>query len=109
MKIISQRLVEARKDLGMSQQDVADKLGLSQVGYGDFERGRTLPSIDYLMEVARILQKPVTYFLGIDGDLPPDEGELLAIYRSIPRSEAREIAVDVLRQLAQGINQRVEK
>lgn len=82
MQIISQRLISAREENGLSQREMAESLGLSHVGYGAFERGRTLPSIDYLMEIARITHKPITYFLGIDNDrLSTDEAELLELYR----------------------------
>jgi transcriptional regulator with XRE-family HTH domain len=38
------RLRALREDLGLSQREVAERLGLSDVGYGHFERGRRLPS-----------------------------------------------------------------
>jgi transcriptional regulator with XRE-family HTH domain len=38
------RLRTLREDLGLSQREVADRLGLSDVGYGHFERGRRIPS-----------------------------------------------------------------
>ena len=40
------------------------KLGLTQVGYSGMERGRTLIGVDVLLDVCRILGRPVTYFLG---------------------------------------------
>lgn len=90
MNTISRKLIEARKEIGLSQKDIADRLGMTPVGYGDFERGRTLPSIDYLMAIARITGKPVTYFLGIDNDrLTSDEAELLELYRALPEDYRR--------------------
>lgn len=38
------RLRALREELGLSQREVAERLGLSDVGYGHFERGRRLPS-----------------------------------------------------------------
>ena len=62
-KEIGHKLREARKASGHTQKEVADLLGLSYVAYGAFERGRTLISLEYLLQLPRILGKPVTYFL----------------------------------------------
>ncbi len=37
---LGERLRALREDVGLSQKEVADKLGMTEVGYGHFERGR---------------------------------------------------------------------
>lgn len=62
-KEIGHKLKQARQEAGYTQDEMADLLGLSQVGYSAFERGRTLISIEYLLQLPRILDRPITYFL----------------------------------------------
>ena len=60
---IGRRLKQARKECDLTQDEVAERLGLTSVGYGSFERGTNLIALNYLIEVSRILDKPLTYFL----------------------------------------------
>jgi len=63
-RVVGARLRQARVEAGLTQQALADELGLSQVGYGGMERGRTLIGVDVLLEVCRVLGRSVTYFVG---------------------------------------------
>jgi transcriptional regulator with XRE-family HTH domain len=62
-KQIGARMTAAREEAGLSRADVGAALGLSERGYGHLEAGRHLLSIEYLLQLPRILGKPVTYFL----------------------------------------------
>ncbi len=97
---IGKRIQSARKEAGLSQQEVADQMKLSDVGYGMFERGARQISIEYLVDLSRILSKPVTYFLGIPSDLTPDEEEALHLYRSIGSKGLKGVAIASLKSLA---------
>lgn len=61
---IADRLKEARKEKRFSQEDMGRLLKLSHVSYGAYERGEALPSINTLMELSTVLEKPLFYFLG---------------------------------------------
>ena len=56
-------MTAAREEAGLSRADVGAALGLSERGYGHLEAGRHLLSIEYLLQLPRILGKSVTYFL----------------------------------------------
>lgn len=89
MPIVRRRLKEARQDAGLSQEEVAKKLGLgSHAAYGHYERGEADPDLTNFVKLSKILGKPVTWLLGIeDGhDLSPDEKELLETYRGLSRT-----------------------
>lgn len=60
---IGRRLKQARKEYDLTQGEVAEKLDLTSVAYGSFERGTNLIALNYLIEVSRVLNKPITYFL----------------------------------------------
>jgi transcriptional regulator with XRE-family HTH domain len=54
-KEIGHALQKARIALGLSQADVADKLGVSRAAVGQWERGDTAPSTGRLLAVCRLL------------------------------------------------------
>jgi len=58
-----EKLRIAREEKGMSQEELAGRLGLSKVGYGALERGKNLIGLQYLIMLTFILGKPVTFFL----------------------------------------------
>ena len=64
-KQIGRRIAEAREQAGLSRDEVGKQLGLSERGYGHIEAGRSLITLDHLIQLPRILGKPVTYFLPI--------------------------------------------
>jgi len=47
--------VEYRKIRGISQQEIASKLGMTQVNYSRFETGKTSLTVERLVKIARIL------------------------------------------------------
>jgi transcriptional regulator with XRE-family HTH domain len=60
---IGEKLKAAREAKRMSQEELANRLGLSKVGYGALERGKNLIGLQHLISLTFILEKPVTYFL----------------------------------------------
>lgn len=60
----SERLKKLRKDAGLTQVDVADKLGISQPAYASWERGVKRPTQDNLVKIAQVLNVTVDYLVG---------------------------------------------
>ncbi len=57
------RMKEARKLNKMSQQELADILGISVNSIANYERGTSFPKEDYLYKIINILDWiPITYF-----------------------------------------------
>lgn len=96
---VAKRIRDARESAGLSQEELGNKIGMSKVGYGHYERGTHLPNIWQLFQLSRILSRPVEWFLGLATDLTDDEGQLLAIYRAAPTAEARATALRLVRSL----------
>ena len=70
MTTFAERLKELRKEKHLTQQELADKVGISRVGYGYWEKGSREPSLDKLVELARELDSTVGYLLGTsDGNI----------------------------------------
>ena len=57
------RIQALRKQQGLSQEELADRLGLSRQAIGKWESGSSMPSIDNLIELSSILQTSVDYLL----------------------------------------------
>ena len=57
-------LKEIRLRRGMSQGDIANKLGCSPNVYSRYERGERQPSIDVLINLSNILGVTVDYLIG---------------------------------------------
>lgn len=60
----SERLKDLRKQAGLTQVDVAGKLGISQQAYASWERGTKKPTQENLVKIAQILNVSVDYLVG---------------------------------------------
>ncbi|WAC11858.1 helix-turn-helix domain-containing protein [Dyadobacter pollutisoli] len=63
---LSEKIRQIRLQKGLSQENMADMLGLSTTAYGDMERGRTELSVSRLENVAKLLDVPLHELLGFD-------------------------------------------
>ena len=60
----SERLKELRRQVGLTQVEVAEKLGISQPAYASWERGVKKPTQENLVKIAQILNVSVDYLVG---------------------------------------------
>lgn len=54
-KVFCENLKYIRKDMGLTQKEVAEKLGVVESCYANWEQGRTEPSISMLRNLSIIL------------------------------------------------------
>ena len=102
MKIEEQlgiRIRDRRDELGWTQRELAEKLGISPTHMGAIERGERNPSIGLLLEMAQLFRTT------LDSLIFDDEwGNDIAAYASIVRDQSqarRQIALDLLRLIFQ--------
>jgi transcriptional regulator with XRE-family HTH domain len=62
-KLIGNRIRQARKEAKFSQLDVSKKLFKSRSGISEIETGRTRLDIETIAEFAKVLNKPIIFFL----------------------------------------------
>lgn len=74
---IGQRIAQARKEAGMTQEDVADVATFSRRSLQDYESGATLP-YKHLREISALLGRPVGWFLRGDEEPPAPDPDHLA-------------------------------
>ncbi len=91
-KQIGKRIRAARERLGLTQEDVAQALGLTPEGFGAFERGDRRIGIEYLLKLVEILQQPVNYFLNTPppNDLSADERDFVLRLRLVDNQGIRD-------------------
>lgn len=63
---LSERIRQLRQQKGLSQENMADELGLSTSAYGDIERSRTEPPLSRLEAIATLLEVPLPTLLGLE-------------------------------------------
>ena len=60
----SERIKYLRRQAGLTQVDVAEKLGISQPAYASWERGIKKPTQENLVKIAQVLNVSVDYLVG---------------------------------------------
>lgn len=66
MKNFSLRLKETLKTNGMSQQELAKKINMSQSVVNNYCTGKREPTLDVLVSICKALNESADYLLGID-------------------------------------------
>lgn len=55
-RVLGKKIQKARKISGMTQEELADKVGVSRAYMGYIEQGRNAPSLEVLNKIARVLR-----------------------------------------------------
>ncbi|MBQ5326624.1 MAG: helix-turn-helix transcriptional regulator [Oscillospiraceae bacterium] len=63
MNSISQNIKAYRKQISLTQQQLADRLGVTHQTVSNWESGRSMPSIDKLNEISEKLNIDINYLL----------------------------------------------
>ncbi|MBR8673105.1 helix-turn-helix domain-containing protein [Lactococcus lactis] len=66
MTKFSTRLKELRKKKGLTQKELAEKIGIQQGGYTNWETGKREPKLETVVQLAKILEATTDYLLGFD-------------------------------------------
>ena len=120
---VGSRMRQRRKMLNVSQEKLADALGLTFQQVQKYERGFNRISASKLFDAANFLQAPITYFFeGLEGREQPGNGgqivepatppyvygfladqdgaELAQAFVKIQRRRRRKVLVELARELA---------
>ncbi len=63
-KIICKRIKKYRNEKGLTQEDLAEKVGVSRVYIGYVEQGRNTPSLEVLEKIAKALKVSLPDLVG---------------------------------------------
>ena len=85
---IGQIIRKYRKSKNMTQEEMAERLGVTAPAVNKWERGNSLPDITLLAPIARLLGISLDTLLTFQGDLTDREvNELIAVLNGILRDE----------------------
>ena len=79
------RMKSRRRELKLSQGEVAAAIGLSPSFYGNIERGKRIPSVDTLVSIANVLGVGMDFLLAdsvkaVESQHSPEEVKVLVRY-----------------------------
>lgn len=103
-RYIRERVVQARKEKGITQEELARLTHRSRSAIANLEIGKTEINAVDLMGIAFVLEKPVRYFypqyVPTEDDLSNKEWELIHHFRRIQNEAVEELAIKQVKQLA---------
>lgn len=59
---IGKRIVQRRREVGLSGESLAEQIGVSQQQFSRYERGVTKINVSHLVNIAVILNTPISWF-----------------------------------------------
>ena len=62
-KKLGKKIKVTRVELDLNQTDLAKKIGAKQKSISRYENGLSMPSIETLMKISRVLKRSASYFL----------------------------------------------
>jgi transcriptional regulator with XRE-family HTH domain len=98
-----------RKELGLSQEQLSEKVGVSYQQIQRYENGSSMLNVENVQRVAKALDIPITLFfsssdsalVGESVQFPsPDEKTLLRYYRGLDSETDKRLAIRVIRRFA---------
>lgn len=87
-------LMNARKSMKKTQQEVADYLGISRQAYSNYESGKREPDFETLLKLGEYFDCSLDYLLGTKNDPVQKEGVTdedikFALFDGIPVTDAQ--------------------
>jgi DNA-binding XRE family transcriptional regulator len=61
-KVLGKKIQKRRKEVGLTQEDLGYKVGISRAYMGYIEQGRYAPSLEVLEKIAKALKTPIGDF-----------------------------------------------
>lgn len=89
-----QNLINARKEMHKTQQEIADYLGISRQAYSNYEAGKREPDFETLLKLGEYFDCSVDYLLGTKND-PAQNGRVtdddikFALFDGAPVTDAQ--------------------
>jgi len=109
---IGQIIREARRASGLSQMQLAEKVGLSYQQIQKYEKGKSEITVKRLYQIAEALEIPVDKFLhgknliisespSFYGKLSPEEETLISLYRKIKSAKIKNMIIAAVKAISE--------
>ena len=110
---MKEQLQQLRKSRGLTQDDLAEILGISLSSYQKYERDAISPSYETLCKIADFYHVTTDYLLGREPatdpfdmlQLPEDQKSVMERFASFP-GDVRAIILDAIKELAEAAKKR---
>lgn len=110
---MKKQLQQLRKSRGLTQDDLAEILGISLSSYQKYERDAISPSYETLCKIADFYHVTTDYLLGREPatdpfdmlQLPEDQKSVMERFASFP-DDVRAIILDAIKELAEAAKKR---
>lgn len=105
--ILSEKIIQLRKQMGWSQEDLADQLGISRQSVSKWEVGAAIPDLDKILKMGELFSVSTDYLLKDDMEIVEYSGQSLNCdertvsaeeadsYLSVVASDAKRLALAV--------------
>lgn len=90
MTSFTNRLVQLRKIRGLTQQQIADEIGVNRGSYSNWEKGKREPNFETLLKLASILNTTTDFLLGKSNINFGNNSEVYEEYKKLLSENKRE-------------------
>ena len=66
VSVLSANILELRQELGISQQELAKRVGVSQKAVDFWEKGINEPKASYIISLAKVFNVSADFLLGLE-------------------------------------------
>jgi len=74
--MVADRIKELREVKGLTQSDLAKMLGITRSSVNAWEQGISVPSTNYIVELANLFKVSTDYLLGVNSTATVDVSDL---------------------------------
>ena len=99
--MICDTIKELRERTGLSQSALAKKVGVTRSAVNAWEMGLSIPTTQYVAELAQLFHVSADYILNGDSpdNLDPIVNEAIEILNNLKTDKAKKSALEMLRQI----------
>ncbi len=107
---IGEKIKKKRRELGLSQEELAERLGVTYQQVQRYENGMNKLNVENIQVIADVLDVPVSYFFGngrkdivskeLTPYLPADESKLLGYFKRIKTRNLKSLVLQVAKLAA---------
>ena len=90
-RLIGIRIMQRRKARGMTQEELAERIGFSKNHISSIERGLNVPTTQFLFKLCNVLGESPDYYL--IGRLSDSADELISLIQKLPDNTQRTLCV----------------